>query len=100
MHMLALSQYMKNILESLVPESLTALTRTSEEVPLLSLCSSALVSLLFAALPFQCLLAGMFYGSKILPDVISLFFHECNLFLVSDLFDTKSRKHVEFSVQI
>lgn len=42
----------------------------------------------------------MFNGSKILPDVISLFFHKCNLFLPSDLFDAKSRKHVGFSVQM
>lgn len=46
------SQYTENILERLVPESLTALTRTSEVFPLLGLCPSALFSLLVVVLPF------------------------------------------------
>lgn len=62
------SQYMKNILESLVPESLMALTRISEVLPLLGLFTFKL--LLFH---FQCLLAGMCNGSKILSCLIHLF---------------------------
>lgn len=63
-----------NILQCLFPESLTALTRTSEELPLLGLCPSALVFVIVVALPFPVLVSSTGNGSKTLSCLINLFF--------------------------
>lgn len=91
------SQYMKNILESLVPESLPALTRTSEVFPLLGLFT-------FELLPFhfQCLLAGMCNGIKILSCLIYLFFIKAVYYLyqISLMYGSLSKYKFFFLHQI